>query len=103
MKLIFNLSKIFLITYFVCFSINGSYISVHSIYRTFFDIDNNTSQNEDLTVNSFCLEDEDSNNDTFLDSDIDFRMQLNYLVRIFTFNKCIPDSFLSIIWQPPKF
>ncbi len=103
MKAIFNISCFFLFSLFIYFCILCSYVSEHGfIVRNTFNIEHTNHQEGKSLQNNFSFEDEESQNDTMLDALSNFLFVTDYTIKITTLKVFIPNTFLSVIWQPPK-
>jgi hypothetical protein len=103
MKAIFNISYIFLFTSAIYFSIACNFIAAQDfISGKTFDIENTNHQDENSLHNNIFFEDEEQHNDTIVNAFRDFLFITDYSNKISPFKVFIPNSFLSVIWQPPK-
>jgi len=103
MKAFLNLSYILLITVAICFGIAGGYISAQSLSTNKTnDIENRNHQGENTLQNNFSFDDEEYQNDTIIDAVSNYSFKNNYSINIFPLIEFIPNSYLSVIWQPPK-
>lgn len=103
MKAIYKISCIFLIFFAIYFSIADSYITAYSFMAgKIFDFENTNHQKDNPLQNNLNFEDEEYSNDNIINVFSDYLFVSDYSVKISAFKALIPNSFLSVIWQPPK-